>query len=184
MCQKLVGNHRTWIESWLRFHGNQTECVESWSEGNRKLEGKQRSRTACQKFQTGRYVEMASHLYITDDGKRLRWCQTFQHPWHPLLQLKFKRRKSARCFLRLFHDIVQKPFHRATRCFHTHAPRRGLGLHIASSAGLSGRLKVDGSSGRGGSVATDARDVSGPKIRMPRMPFLEICASNGSWTSL
>ena len=45
---------------------------------------KQRSGTACQQFHNCRYVEMASHLYITDEGKRLRWCQTFQHPWHPL----------------------------------------------------------------------------------------------------
>ena len=47
---------------------------------------KQRTGTACQQFHNCRYVEMASHLYITDEGKRLRWCQTFQHPWHPLAE--------------------------------------------------------------------------------------------------
>ena len=90
------------------------------------------SRLSLWPFQKNRYVEMASHLYITDEGKCLRWCQTFRHPWHPLfLNVNEMRQCKKLCFEKRTANVLvlksdsEGSNPRVSRGLHTHAPRRG-----------------------------------------------------------
>ena len=130
---------------------------------------------------------------------RLRWCQSSDHPWHPLLvnfevenansnmsecDGKCKSEISTNC--RIKHVVFPRRWprkirHRVTRCLHTHAPRRGQIIYIAASA-LSGRLNVDwlGMIGRAvsetGAIEPAAADVPRGDLDLGRM-LLNVCIS-------
>ena len=102
--------NRTWVENVRNSNGNQSKmnrtCIETWSKMNRtcvetwskvdrtciKTWWKHGIVTAFQQFKMAGTSRERPLLISQMNHWRLRWCQSSDHPWHPLL-VNFRSRK-------------------------------------------------------------------------------------------